>query len=689
MKLNLIRLVIAFAALAFANSNADAEWRVLDVKRYHLGTVGQPEYEIFTGKTPHGRRLDVRFTAAANQTESTLFFWQDDVKLDWSVELNGRKLGKLFAMEAPLIHSLGVPVGTLRDGENTLSILPPKEDDDIFVGEIKLDSRPLKEAVAQATLEVQVTDGDSGKPLPCRITITRNDGSLAALYASTNQPLAVRPGVIYTADGKARVGLLPGDYKLHATCGFEYGLETKTISIKAGETKSVHLQIRREVPTPGWVSCDTHVHTFTFSRHGDATTEERVLTLAGEGIELPIATDHNILTDFSEAAARMRVQDYFTPVIGDEVTTKAAHFNVFPIQAGSRVPDFRIDDWPKLLASIRSTPGAQVVIMNHPRNVHNAFQPFAKTNFNAVSGESLRVLDFGFDAIELVNSSALQSDLMLVYRDWFAALNYGRRIIGVGSSDGHDVSRYIIGQGRTYIWCRDSNPAAIDVNEACRNLREGRALVSMGLLTHMTVNNQFTVGDLATNLNNTMQVEVTVLGPSWTHADRLELFANGVKIREQQFEPQSEKLLTRNQAEKAKVTWMIPRPAHDVYLVAIATGPGVTAPYWAISRPYQSSSRSWEPRVVGSTNPIWIDADGDGKFTAARDYAKLLVQHAGTEPDKLLPALASYDEAVAVQAASLCQAAGKDIRSLEFVRRLKSAAPHVQKGFAAFAATVN
>ena len=43
----------------------------------------------------------------------------------------------------------------------------------------------------------------------------------------------------------------------------------------------------------------------------------------------------------------------------------------------------------------------------------------------------------------------------------------------------HDVSRFIVGQGRTYITAADNDPAHIDVKEVCRNLRAGHALVSM------------------------------------------------------------------------------------------------------------------------------------------------------------------------------------------------------------------
>src|SRR5262249_9418822 len=155
---------------------------------------------------------------------------------------------------------------------------------------------------------------------------------------------------------------------------------------------------------------------------------ERALTLAGEGIELPIATEHNLQADYSEPARRVGVSQWFTPVVGNEVTTALGHFNLFPIAPGARAPDFHITNWPALMTELRATPGARVVVLNHPRNVHNGFQPFAATNYNHVTGENRRGPEFSFDAIELMNSSAQQTDYMLVYDDWFALLNYGYRI---------------------------------------------------------------------------------------------------------------------------------------------------------------------------------------------------------------------------------------------------------------------
>lgn len=674
---------LAFVSvLAMVCQLAPAAVRTIESRRLHLGTAGDPEYDIFAAKPVDGRRLDLKFNATPNRSEATLFLWQDDVKQDWVVELNGKKIGTLFLMEAPLIHSLRVPPGALREGENVLSIVPPKAIDNIFVGDIRLDDRPAAVAINQATLEIQVVDPDKKVGLPCRLTVVDEKGVLVPLYAEPSPNVAVRPGVAYTGNGQARLGVMPGTYTVYATRGFEYSLRSNVVTIAADGSKLLRFNLEREVQTRGFVSSDTHVHTFSLSKHGDATLQERAVTLAGEGIELPVATDHNILSDYEPAAVQAGVRAWFTPVIGDEVTTKTAHFNVFPIRPGSRVPNEKRPTWTELFLEMRSTPGAEVIILNHPLNVHNGFQPFAPTNFNRVTGEKLQTLEYNFDAMELVNSSALQSEMMGVFEGWFALLNAGHKITAVGSSDGHDVSRYIVGQGRTYIACPDKRPDRIDIEKACRNLKEGRALVSMGLLADLTVNGKYEVGDFATRLGKEYEVTVTVQGPSWVTADKVELFANGVKIREQKIVPSS-------RVEKARVTWKLPRPQFDHYLVALATGPGVTAPYWAISRPYQPTSKKWNPQVVGATNPIWIDGDGDAKFTSARDYALPLVLRNLSKPAQLFRELGAYDQAVAAQAAGLWQKGGNDLRKPAVQELLSRAPNHVQKGVTAFTRTLS
>src|SRR5262249_18536254 len=153
---------------------------------------------------------------------------------------------------------------------NQIEIGPARGLDDIVVGEIRLDPRPKPEAIAGATLDIRVSDADSRRELPCRITIVDGRGVLVPLSPAPDPRLAVRTGVVYTASGQAHIGLRPGRYSIYATRGFEYGIASRDVIVQAGEKATVGLVIRREVPTPGLVACDTHVHTLTFSGHGDA-----------------------------------------------------------------------------------------------------------------------------------------------------------------------------------------------------------------------------------------------------------------------------------------------------------------------------------------------------------------------------------------------------------------------------------
>ncbi len=639
----------AFVAVAAILAAADPR-RVLDGKRYHLGVAGMAEWQEFERSTPHGLQLAIPFTAEANAREATLFIWQRDVKTAWNVMLNGRRIGALETLSQPLVLALPIPAGALKSGDNRIVIMrpPTRVLDDIVVGELALDLRPRAEALGEAAAEVAVTDAETGAALPCRLTLVDAHDVLMPWRGAEGQRLAVRTGVIYTGEGQARVTTRPGTYLLYANRGFEYSVATQKFSLAAGETKRLALQIRREVPTPGFVACDSHIHTLTYSRHGDATIDERMLTIAGEGIEVAIATDHNHHADYTEPAVRNGVQRHFTPVVGNEVTTKAGHFNAFPVPAAGPIPNAELTDWTQLLLNIRSVTGAKVITLNHPRDLHANFIPFGPDNFDAQTGELKPGAKFDCDAVEVVTSAAMQSDLMQLYRDWFALLNRGLRIAAIAASDTHQVSEFILGQARTYVACSATDPARISIDEICDSYRAGRLLVSFGLLTQMTVNDRFTVGDLATGLDDELRVTVDVFGPSWVRADRVEVFANGIKIAEQAIEPSA-------RVQKARAQWKIRRPKHDVHLVAIASGPGVTAPYWEVPRPYQPTSKIFTPRVVGSTNAIWIDGDGDGKFTAARGYAALLVERAGHDAARLQAALGGYDAAVAVQAADLAR----------------------------------
>ena len=518
---------------------------------------------------------------------------------------------------------------------------------------------------------VRVTDAKSGLPLPCRLTILDRDGRPAALTPEKHSSLAYRPGVIYTGTGEAAFMAAAGRYTLHATRGLEYGLATRPLDVSASPVE-VSLRLEREVDTAGYVSCDPHIHTLTHSGHGDSTIEERMATIAGEGIELAIATDHNHHTDYAPVARATKTERYFTPVIGNEVTTPAGHFNAFPIRPGSPVPDYRVTDWRILLPGIRAVPGVRVVVLNHPSNDHSGFIPTDPRRFHPHSGESRDGRPWDIDGIEVITSAAMQSDWMKPYRDWFALLNRGRRIAGIGSSDSHDVDRFILGQGRTYVASRAEQPDRIDIDEACDGFLAGKVLASMGLLTEAWAL------DPTAAATKDIRVRVRVQGPRWIAADRIDLFANGARVLSR---PLSH---TRSAVVKADVTLTLPRPSHDVWLVAIATGPGADHPYWPIPRPYQPTDPNWEPKVIGSSSILRVDADGDGAYSSPADYARKEVDAAGGAPDRLMASLVRYDAAVAVQAASLLHERGGNLSTAPWAPAIERASPAVRHAFVAY-----
>lgn len=673
-----INLLAWFSA---ARAGGDEGPLAIEPRMVHLRSGEAREWSSFPEKADD-THWSVKFVAPKNEAEQTLCLRQQDVKQAWRVLLNDKPLGQLLRDEADAILYLPIAAGLLAEGENRLRIecpaRGPGSSDDIRVGEIRLDARPLAGVLNEATLEIEVRDSDTHQPLPARITITSAEGALQTTGAASSDRLAVRPGVVYTADGKARIGLPAGRYTLFAGRGFEYSLAQVETTLAAGETEHHTLQIRREVPTPGYVACDPHIHTLTYSGHGDATIAERIITLAGEGIELPIATDHNVHIDYDEHARRLGVRQHFTPVMGNEVTTPAGHFNAFPIEREARVANHRNQEWPATFEEIFATPGVKIAILNHARDLHSSVRPFGADRFLAATGDQLDGWPMRMNGMEVINSGATQNDPLELARDWMTLLNRGSSLTPVGSSDSHDVARYIVGQGRTYIRSDDRDVGNLDVDAAVTNFLQGRVLVSYGLIAELKVNGRYTSGELASLAGDEVAAELRVLGPHWVKANRIQLYANGELLREEEIAADAPRDLPAGVKWQGK--WTLPRPAHDVHLVAIALGEGIEGAHWTTAKPYQPRSPDWHPVTLGVSGAVWLDGDKDGRRSSAREYAERIAAAADKSLEKLIAGLATYDAAVAAQAAHLFRTSGGALDADQLAAHRESMSPPVAVG---------
>jgi hypothetical protein len=450
----------------------------------------------------------------------------------------------------------------------------------------------------------------------------------------------VRQGVVYTSVGKARFEVPEGEYLVHASRGMEWGVDTHKLQLGAEPAPTIELRIAREVDTTGYVASDTHVHTLQFSGHGDASALERIITLAGEGVELAIATDHNHHTDYQPFQRKLKLSEAFKSVTGSEVTTKNGHFNAFPMPVHGSKPNHKEQDWVKLVDDIRAK-GAKVVILNHPRwpQVHTG--PFGKQHFelNRLSGTRARGTGFTFDAMELVNATVKAPDPMYNFIDWFALLNHGEKIMAVGSSDSHTVGDPV-GQGRTYLRSKTDVPSRIDVDEACRAFVQGRSSISQGLFTEVWVGDR-RMGDTATLSDPKFEVRLRIACAGWCHPDRARLYLNGRKVADRKLDS------VRGQATDIKVAFELDTPPNDAHLVCVATGPGVKERFWRADRTNNY--------VLGATNPVYLDVDGDRKYQSPRHQAERLLRQNKTER-ALVEAVGKVDDAVAVQALGLLPA---------------------------------
>jgi hypothetical protein len=585
----------------------EVEGRLLDPAIHHLGDGKEPGWQEASAD-PEPSPLTVRFESIANPVDWLLFVSSRDVDHECWLELNGVRLARLIRQKALTEQRIIVPAGALATGVNELRVAPADPRDDFAVGRVRLVERSLRDVLGLGRVEITVTDAADGSPLPARITFARPDGTAPELWYADERSTAVRPGIAYTSNGRAVVELLPGRVTVWAGRGMEWGVASAEVDVAAGAAARAEFALSREVDTAGWIACDTHIHTLTHSGHGDSSMEERMVTIAGEGIELPIATDHNKQIDYRPMQEAMRVSSWFTAVTGNEVTTENGHMNAFPLPPGNELPPWRETDWEKLVAGIRAK-GAQVVILNHPRWPENGKDPWTRFGLDDATGERRAPQRFTFDCIELINSDGPTAPPEMVLPGWFGLLNRGQRFTAIGSSDSHHVG-VIVGQGRTYVPSATDDPSRIDVAAVCRAFKEGRVSASYGLFATIDVAGRG-MGDLVQVDEESAVATVRVRHPSWLAPERLDLVVDGTVVATVPLAPSQAGDTPTEAVRRVSVTL----PGHDSWLVAVASAPALKAPFWNMQL----------PRALGVTNPVLIDRDGDDRWSSPRSTAERLL----------------------------------------------------------------
>lgn len=511
-------------------------------------------------------------------------------------------------------------------------------------------------------LRYQILDSD-GSPCPARLTFIAPDGSRPELFPNDQarpDDLAVRRNVVYTLSGSGAITVPVGTYQVWVSRGMEYEIDSRTIEISPYKEAIWTPRLKRELDTTGWVSGDFHLHTLTHSGHGDSNMPERVISLIGEGVEFAVATDHNHNTDYEPTMRDLGVPDALRAIVGNEVSTPIGHFNAFPLDADEPIIDPDIRDGHELFNIIREQKNdfgtVPVVQVNHPRwggiDYFGSFQldPVTATTSNTK-------FSYDFDSVEIFNENegwgyidADESDLPLgsgsfsVLRDWFNLLNRGYRIAAVGNSDSHDVASELAGWPRNYIASSTDVPHEIDPAEIAANIRSKRVYTTYGPIVDFAVNGVPMGGD-ANTIPSTqdsrdagwIDVAMRVRVPTWMACDRVMIVVNGeiVKTIDVSDRLGVLRLDTVERLQLSSDSWVSLLVEGDDPLEPIVHTQGRPIYPWAV------------------INPVWVDVDNDGQWTAPVEQAKhaLRNHHPDVVRKQLISAPASAWECTLIAAA--------------------------------------
>lgn len=431
------------------------------------------------------------------------------------------------------------------------------------------------------------------------------------------------------ADPKSVV-LEPGRYRVLATRGPEFELARAELELAPGQASALRIDSpARVLAHPGWLSSDLHVHT-EWSDDSSLPVERQLAAFVAEDADVIVCTEHDRVADFGPQIRRLGLRGRLASLVGSEVTSSAhtpeapftaGHANVYPLAprpeasrgGGLRSEGRRLRE---IIAEARSRPGAPLVQLNHPRAGRPGVRDLNYFTHLSVAGEPFRreaplstwpnrvllepapdsgLRDLDFDLLELWNGPSL-TKYRAVRADWYSLLLQGEFRPGVANSDSHEGHERVA-YPRTYVRVpgSDGTLADWDPQTFVAGLRAGRVYGSSGPLLDVAVvgpdGRRAGLGDLYPGAVG--RLEVVVRRASWIPVSTIRVLVDGAVVHEGAIPDDGALRLPLEAVRDAFVT------------VEVWGEP--TADYAAIAPGF---------RPFAFTNPIFLDADGDGRFSA-------------------------------------------------------------------------
>jgi hypothetical protein len=527
----------------------------------------------------------------------------------------------------------------------------------------------VQDIALPATGRLRVTAADeAGQPIPAKVSVVgfdpapnlKNSGGAFVFHSPIEQKGAELFGLtgVRFLDQSGDSGAFPippSDYEVIVTRGPEYSAYRQRITVEADETATVDAVLAHVVDTTGFVSTDYHVHLID-SPDSNVTRDDRIRTMAAEGVNYFVASDHDFLTDLRPDIERLGLQGFVAASVSSEITTfDIGHFNAWPLQ---RLPDTHtggsIDwgragvppgqDFPSLgsydlspaelfaTARGRIVPGIDgVVQVNHINSgtlgflhlagIDTAIDPpqsFTPPDLIRQDPAIANLYDENFDSLELwIEGSRAQTELLQDANlgDWFNLLNQGRIKTATSDSDSHTTAIVQAGGPRNYVASPSDAPGELDDATLAQSVHDGRVVGTNAPFVRASIEGDggavagLALGEqrLVEATGGSATLRIDVQSPEWAEFDTVEVFANTV--------PEAEPDENFNGAMVPRYTVTPDVTLHAGTDFAVDHEivdddiPGATRLHAAIEVPLTFSRDTWVVALVkgtdGVSRPLW------------------------------------------------------------------------------------
>ncbi len=403
--------------------------------------------------------------------------------------------------------------------------------------------------------------------------------------------------------------LMPvGTYLVTASRGPEYSLDQEIVEVLKDEHIELTFTIDKVVDTTGIVSVDPHMHTIYSDARVDV--DERIKSVVAEGVEVAMATDHNIVMDYSPTLKKLGLEDYLTTIIGNEVTVQGLiHYNTYPLAfRGDEAKNGAIlalaDRAAPLFAASRQKDPEAIIQVNHPRagtiGYFNNIQLDTET-------AAFAQLDFdtSFDVLESMNGPYFYQSNSVAIQDWLNLMNRGYYKPLVGSSDSHSIDGDEPGYSRTYVYYGGKKGEALDAMAVIEAIKKGHSFATNSPILELLVEENFIPGELCSAAGGKIDIRVRVQSPPWVSVDEVRIIINGE--RKLVFPVRTESQIPMRFDEDIVLTL-------DRDSTIIAEVLGNKSLYPVLQARSRDGLLENAALPYALTNPVFVDVDGNGRF---------------------------------------------------------------------------